>query len=141
MAANIHEMAQAGHDAGPYAPALAVLCAKCPAYVPEGRWQQAVADATAFTSEWGARAQAFGWTARELFGLHTPPERPAASYCRLSRYDETGLTWLLRGRPVIALTETAAAIQGATGVLSYRKLNKPTLGPLGDSLDDMGAAT
>jgi hypothetical protein len=47
----------------------------------------------------------------------------------------------LRGRPVIALTETTAAIKGATGVLSYRKLNKPALGPLGDSLDDMGAAT
>src|SRR5262249_8323415 len=40
MATNIHEMAQAGHDAGPYAPALAVLCAKCPVYVHEGRWRQ-----------------------------------------------------------------------------------------------------
>jgi hypothetical protein len=64
----------------------------------------------------------------------------AWNYRRLSRYDETGLIWLLRGRPVIALTETIAAIQGATAVLTYRKLNKPSLGPLGDSLDDMGAA-
>lgn len=82
-----------------------------------------------------------GWTARQLFGLHTPPERCAASYRRLSRYDETGLIWLLRGRGVVALTETTAAIQSATAILIYRKLNKPALGPLGDSLDDMEPAT
>ena len=63
------------------------------------------------------------------------PERPAPSYTRLSRYDETGLIWLLRGRPVVALTETTAAIQGATAVLTYRKINKPALGPVGDSLE------
>ena len=97
---------QAECDPGSYASALAALRAKCPAYVPEDRWRQAIADATAFISKWGAQAQAFGWTARELFGLHTPPERPAANYSRLSRYDETGLIWLLRGRPVVALTET-----------------------------------
>ena len=80
-----------------------------------------------------------GWTARQLFGLHTRPERPAASYSRLSRYDETGLIWLLRGRPVVALTATEAAIKHQSGnITTYRKLNKPALGPLGDSLDDMG---
>jgi hypothetical protein len=129
------------HDDAPYASALVALRAKCPDYVPEDRWSQAVADAPAFTCKWGDQARALGWTARELFGLHTPPERPAATYSCLSRYDETGLIWLLRGRPVIALTETIAAIQGATAVLTYRKLNKPALGPFGNSLDDMGAAT
>jgi hypothetical protein len=124
-----------------YRDAFSTLRAQCPDHIDHDRWRQAIADATSFISEWGGQAQAFGWTARELFGLHTPPERPAASYRRLSRYDETGLIWLLRGRPVITLTETTAAIQAATGVLSYRKLSKPTLGPLGDSLDDMGAAT
>jgi hypothetical protein len=98
-------------------------------------------DGQRFLASWGAQAHAFGWTGRELFGLHTAPERPAANYSRLSRYDETGLIWLLRGRAVIALTETTAAIQGATALLTYRKLNKPALGPLGDSLDDMGPAT
>jgi hypothetical protein len=97
-------------------------------------------DGRRFLASWGAQVHAFGWTGRELFGLHTAPERPAANYSRLSRYDETGLIWLLRGRGVIALTETTAAIQGATAVLTYRKLNKPALGPLGDNLDDMGAA-
>ena len=42
----------------------------------------------------------------------------------------TGPTWPLRGRPVVGLMETEAAIQGATAVLTYRKLNKPALGPL-----------
>jgi len=115
-------------DPGSYASTVAALRAICPAYISEDRWHQAVADATAFISKWGPQAQALGWTARELFGLHTPPERPLASYRRLARYDETGLVWLLRGRPVIALTETVAAIQGATGVVTYRKLNKPDLG-------------
>jgi hypothetical protein len=89
-----------------------------------------------FAAHCGAQAQAFGWTGQELFGLH---ERPAANCSRLSRYDETGLIWLLRGRPVVALTKTTAAIQGATAVLTYRKINKPALGPVGDSLDDWGA--
>jgi hypothetical protein len=116
-ASGIYDNTQTEHDANPYASALAALRA-CPVYVPEDRWRQAIADATSFISEWGGQAQAFGWTARELFGLHTPPERPTANYRRLSRYDETGLIWLLRGRPVIALTETIAAIQGATAVLT-----------------------
>jgi hypothetical protein len=55
----------------------------------------------------------------------------------IARYDTTGLIWLLQGRPVIALTETEAAIQSAGAVVMYRKHNKPTLGPLGDSLDDV----
>jgi hypothetical protein len=127
------------HDDAPYASALAAFRPKCPVYVPEDRWHQVIADATAFISQWGADAQAFGWTVRELFGLHPVPQRPAPSYSRLSRYDETGLIWLLRSRPVVALTETTAAIQGATTVLTYRKINTPALGPVGDSLDDWGA--
>ncbi len=81
---------------------------------------------------------ALGWDSRDLFGLHTPPADPHPSYSRLSRYDETGLIWLLQGRPVIALTADTAAIESPrTGsVLTYRKHNKPALGPVGDSLDD-----
>jgi hypothetical protein len=132
-----------GRSDYPYASALAALRAICPPYVSEDRWQQAVADATTFISKWGAQAQAFGWTARELFGLHPVPEQPAPSYRRLSRYDETGLIWLLRGRPVRCLDGNGGGrhIQGATAVLIYRKLHKPALGPVGDSLDDVGALT
>jgi hypothetical protein len=125
----------------PYQSEFDALERRCPDFIDAERWRQAVEDGRQFLASWGDQAQALGWTARELFSLHTPPERPAASYGRLSRYDETGLIWLLRGRPVIALTETTAAIQGATAVFTYRKLNKPALGPLGDSLDDIGAAT
>jgi hypothetical protein len=82
-----------------------------------------------------------GWptskSARDLFGLQAPPAKPHPSYSRLSRYDETGLIWLLQGRPVVALTETTAAIQNPTGAITtYRRHNKPALGPVGDSLDD-----
>jgi len=44
------------------------------------------------------------------------------SYRRLSRYDETGLCWLLQGRPVVALTEATAAIHNPTGAITiYRR--------------------
>jgi hypothetical protein len=55
----------------------------------------------------------------------------------LSRYDETGLAWLLHGREVVAITADTAAIRHASGnVTVYRRRRKPGLGPLGDSLDD-----
>jgi hypothetical protein len=120
----------------PYSAALERLRSACPALIDPDRWQQAIVDADSFLSQWGAQALALGWTAKELFGLHLVPEKPKANYSRLSRYENTGLIWLLRGRPVVALTETAAAIQTDTGNLIYRKLNKPALGPPGDSLDD-----
>ena len=112
---------------------------RCPLHVNPTDWQQAVGDGRKFLASWGEQAEALGWTARDLFGLHPVPSRPAANYRRLSRYDETGLIWLLRERPVVALTETTAAIQGATTVLIYRKHRKPALGPLADSLDDLAA--
>jgi hypothetical protein len=41
-------------------------------------------------------------------------------------------------RPVLALTASTAAIEGPTGTVTvYRRHNKPALGPLGDSLDDL----
>ena len=107
-----------------------------PECVEPARWQQAVRDAEYFLAKWGVQAIALGWTARDLFGLHPVPERPAASYQRLARYDSTGLIWLLQGRPVVALTAETAAIQVKSGGrLIYRKNSKPAFGPLGDSLD------
>jgi hypothetical protein len=123
-----------------YGRVIAALEACCPELVPVDRWQLAVEDGRAFLTRWGEQAEALGWTARDLFGLHTPPEGPHQSYNRLCRYDETGLIWLLRGREVIALTEATAAIQSASGgpPTIYRRHNKPALGPVGDSLDDFG---
>ena len=117
---------------------LSALEARCPNLVPVGRWQVAVEDGRRFLARWGEQAEALGWTARDLFGLHQPPAPPHPSYSRLSRYDETGLIWLLQGREVVALTEATAAIQNPTGAITvYRRHNKPALGPVGDSLDDL----
>jgi hypothetical protein len=121
----------------PYARVFAALEARCPDLIEPADWQQAVEDARRFLATWGEQAEALGWTARDLFGLMPVLDQPRPSYRRLSRYDETGLVWLLQGRPVVALTEATAAIQSPTGAVTvYRKLNKPALGPLGDSLDD-----
>jgi hypothetical protein len=128
-----------GTDVGQHhGPRVVALLAECPAHIEPERWHQAIRDTDSFLGRWGAQAYALGWTACELFGLHAVPARPAPNYSRLSRYDETGLVWLLHGRPVVALTDATATIRGASGHLVYRKHNKPALGPLGDSLDDMG---
>jgi len=122
----------------PYSRTISALEARCPDLVPVDRWQQTIADGQHFLARWGDQAHALGWTAKDLFGLHKPPDRPHPSYRRLSRYDETGLCWLLQGRPVVALTETTAAIQNPTAAITvYRRFNKPALGPVGDSLEDL----
>ena len=101
------------------------------------RWQQAIADGKQFLARWEKQAHALGWSANDLFGLFPVPAHAKPSFNRLARYDETGLAWLLQGRPVIALTAATAAIENTTGNITvYRKYNKPALGPLGDSLDD-----
>jgi hypothetical protein len=124
-------------DAFPFADALNELERGCPEHIDPERWQQCLVDAQHFIMAWGDQALTLGWTAEELFGLHTPSAKPHPSYCRLSRYDCTGLVWSLQGRRVVALSSDTAAVEGRTGnVLIYRKHNKPAYGPLGDSLDD-----
>jgi hypothetical protein len=121
-----------------YSRTMAALEARCPDLVLVDRWQAAIEDGRRFLARWGDQVEALGWTARDLFGLHTPPAKPHPSYSRLSRYDETGLIWLLQGCEVVALTEATAAIQSSTGAITtYRRFNKPALGPIGDSLDDL----
>jgi hypothetical protein len=113
------------------------LASHCPDHVQADRWETAVEDGRRFLTQWGAQADTLGWTARDLFGLARVPDQPHPSYRRLSRYDETGLIWLLRGRPVLAVTANTVAIESSTGTVTvYRRHNKPPLGPLGDSLDD-----
>jgi len=108
--------------------------------VPLDRWQQAVADGKTFLAQWGEQAEALGWTAKDLFGLLTVPGHAKPSFNRLSRYDETGLVWLLDGRRVVALTEGTAAVQNpaTASITMYRRFDKPALGPLGDSLETEG---
>ena len=139
------ETIRIGHPQNPqnpsrYAHVFAVLCECCPNHVDPARWQCVVEDGRRFLAQWGEQADAMGWTARDMFGLHDVPANPHPTYQRLSRYDCTGLIWLLQGCPVVALTEATAAIRMPSGnVTTYRKHNKPAFGPLGNSLDDFVA--
>jgi hypothetical protein len=122
-------------DLGTYNHALAALRAECPAYVDAADWQQAIEDGHRFATQWGKQAEALGWAPADLFGLHIPHEKPAPNYRRLSRYDQTGLIWLLHGRPAIALTQTAATILAPSGAsLMYHRHSKPAPAA-GDCLD------
>jgi hypothetical protein len=109
----------AGH---PYAGAVAALRSTCPAFVDKEDWQQAITDSDNFLAKWAAHADGLGWSAQNLFGLHSPPEQPGPRYRRLSRVDCAGLIWLLRGRAVVALTQASATIgTNSGGALIYRK--------------------
>jgi hypothetical protein len=126
-------------QAARYKKVFGVLQLRPPALVDVARWRRCVKDGRRFLATWGSQAEAMGWTSADLFGLHTVPDKPHPSYSRLSRYDATGLIWLLQGRRVVALTADTAAIENpATGsITTYRRFNKPSYGPLGDSLDDL----
>jgi hypothetical protein len=114
---------------------------RCPNLIDCADWQQAIESGRRFLAQWGEQAESLGWTSRDLFGLAPEPDRLNPNYRRLSRYDLTGLIWLLRGDPVVALTATTATIRHATGnITTYRRFHKPALGALGDSLDDLGTA-
>lgn len=77
------------------------------------RWAEARSDAEQFMKEWGTQAAELGWRPEELFGLHaTSP---------LSRFDQMGLVWILRGRPVVELTGEFARLP--SGGTIYRKQN------------------
>jgi hypothetical protein len=121
-----------------YRKVFGILQLRPPALIPVERWRECVRDGSKFLARWGEQAEALGWTSADLFGLHTPPEQPHPSYRRSSRYDCIGLIWLLEGRAVVALTADTAAIENpATGrITTYRRFNKPSCGPLGDSLED-----
>ena len=128
MVASVHDDPQAKHDTGPYASALAALRALCPAYVDAADWQLAIEDGRRFIAQWGERAEALGWTSDDLFGLHSPPEKPAPNYRRLSRYDQLGLVWCLQSRPVVELTTTAATLRCPNGAhLTYRRRTEQAL--------------
>lgn len=105
------------------AAAFRALERRRPDHVDDDAWLWAVDDGRRFLVEWGAQAEALGWTVDDIFGLPPVPGKPASNYRRLARYDLTGLAWLLRGRPVVALTADSAAIRtpGGGQVTFYRK--------------------
>ena len=106
-----------------YADALGELKRRCPDYVAPSRWQQCIEDAERFIAQWGAQAEALEWSSGDLFALHAPPEQPHPSYQRLSRYDATGLIWILEGHRVVALSSNTAVVAGHTGsILKHYKI-------------------
>ena len=123
---------------GRYRKAFTLLLVEPPAHISVERWQQAVEDGRSFLHNGASRPMRSDWDSRDLFGLDIPPADPHPSYSRLSRYDNTGLCWLLQGKEVIAMTADTATIRNpSTGAITiYRRFNKPALGPVGDSLDD-----
>ncbi len=86
--------------------------------MPDRRWQQFQADADAFLRDFGASAAALGWGADDLFGFDSAAPR--------QRIDKLGLVWLLDGRTVIMIDESAARFRAAGSVLTfYRKRGEP----------------
>jgi len=119
----------AGENANPgsfsYTEVLGVLEGRCPDYVEPSRWQQCIEDAERFIAQWGPQAEALEWSSGDLFALHAPPEQPHPSYRRLSRYDATGLIWILEGRCVVALSSNTAAVAGHTGsIVKHHKIQR-----------------
>jgi hypothetical protein len=105
----------------PLTSAFSAIERQCSDLVSVADWHRAVDDGRLFIVRWGERAEALGWTAQDLFGLHDPPEQRGPNYRRLSRYDVIGLIWLLHGRPVVALTADRAVIGTAgSGLTFYR---------------------
>jgi hypothetical protein len=103
------------------------------------RTERSIVNALQANGMAAVRVRLSGVVGGRFAGGSAAPEQPAANYSRLSRLDDMGLIWLLRGRPVTSLTEIQATIQHTA--LTYRKRRKPALGPVGGSLDDMGAVT
>jgi hypothetical protein len=95
-----------GYTPRPLTSTLEALERRCPDHVEPDAWRQAQEDGRAFLARWGDRAEAFAWTARDLFGLHPIPNDHGPAYRRFARYDAIGLIWLLRGRQVVALSST-----------------------------------
>jgi len=92
---------------------------QAPEWAGSDRWSQMIEDADVLLLNWGRAAYDLGWTALNLFGAH-----PVAPGCR---YDVMGLTMLLGGGAVFALTEQSAAFRRRSGsTLTYRR--KPTAG-------------
>jgi hypothetical protein len=57
--------------------ALSALESACPEFVPEDRWRRCIEDGRRFLAAWADRAEALGWTPRDLFGLMPVPRTPS----------------------------------------------------------------
>jgi hypothetical protein len=86
-----------------------------PGDVPGNRWLEFLEDAHRFLQgRWVTSALELGWEAEDFFGCD--PSKPYA------RIDRLGLVWLLRGRPITAMTADKAAFSTTSGrALTYHR--------------------
>ena len=86
----------------------------CPDWLPPDRWNSVLADAENFLTRWGAAAHSLGWTALDLFGVH--------SLAPGARVGWWGLLLLIRGGEVVVLTDSAATIRHlSNAVLTFKR--------------------
>ncbi len=89
------------------------------------KWKTLQEDALRFLREWAAQAHRLGWDALDLFGAHRT--KPTA------RLDCMGLVPLLKGRPVVVITENSAAIRSVSGgTLTFRPVERCLIWELRD---------
>ncbi len=80
----------------------------------EDGWKTLQGDAVRFLRHWASQAHKLGWGVLDLFGAHSI--KPTV------RFDSLGLVPLLKGRPLLALTDDSAAIKTASGgSLTFRR--------------------
>ena len=72
-------------------------------------WDTLINDAGLFLDQWAPQATDLGWQTHEIFGLCINGNR--------RRLDCMGLIPLLKGRPVVALTDSFAEYRTATGAI------------------------
>lgn len=88
----------------------------------QDRWPELVTDSERLLNDWGATAAALGWTETDLWGC-------SPGFAR--RLDRDGLAMLLRGRQVIAITESTATIPNPLGIANtYRRVAMPEAVPM-----------
>lgn len=97
---------------------LSPLTPPCPDYREE-EWRRVHARAAAFLDDFGAQAEALGWTTPELWGVH-----PKVGTVRV---DHCGALVLVIGGPIVAITSDTIRHRGLT---FYRKPHLPRGVPL-----------
>lgn len=90
-----------------------------PDFVRSSEWGAVMEMAERFLAQWGAKAEALGWSAGDLFSLH-----PEGS---LARYAQRGAAFLLAGREVVAITADTITYRPHGGHSAQRYLRPATI--------------
>ncbi len=95
-----------------------------PALPPTGfdrkRWRTLIDDGGKFLARWGEEAARLGWSALDVFGVH--------SIAPGARYDAAGLALLISGGEVVSVKPDRATIQSNRGGALLTYLRTPRTG-------------